>query len=173
MAVATINSHIYDAIRLQALHGEAYMAFGKQSSWPDDENPPVEDPNTASLSEVIGYKKVRKFSLARPLAAEETTSYPTVTYKSMTWALIPVDKAYDEKAYWVYIDAEVNPGELPEGQYRQVGVQVGLKPKAGVTKENLLPSEVEDPGTLRLFSNLKPTNLTSSSTSLEQFVFLA
>ncbi|MGV3121055.1 hypothetical protein, partial [Lactiplantibacillus argentoratensis] len=86
------------------------------------------------------------------------------------WVLIPVDKAYEEKAYYVYIEAEIKPDELPLGPYRQVGIHVNLVPNDGVTKQNLLPSEVKDPGILRFYENREPQNRTSSVTVQEQFM---
>ncbi|QQO40589.1 baseplate protein [Bacillus phage 015DV002] len=173
MAIATLYSNIYDAIQLQSQWSSAYLVIGKTTPWTDDNNPPDEDPNVTEISEVIGYRKVKQFSLARPLSPTETADnapYPVVSYGDKEWVLIPVDKAYEEKAHYVYIEAEVKPDELPLGPYRQVGIHVNLVPKDGVTKQNLLPSEVKDPGILRFYENREPQNRTSSVTVQEQFM---
>jgi hypothetical protein len=173
MAKATLNSHIADAIRLQSQYDTAYLVIGKGSPWTDDNNPPEEDENVTAISEIIGYKKVKNFSLARPLASGEdaaTIGYPVVTYASQEWVLIPVDKAYEEKARWVYIEADIQPDDFPLGEYRQVGVHVGLTPNSGITKQNLHPTEVSDTGILRFYENREPQNRTSSVYSLEQFI---
>lgn len=173
MAMSTTNSHIADAIELQAKYNSAYMVIGKKSAWTDDTNPPDENPDSSAISEIIGYKKLSKFSLARPLAVGETpesVGYPTVTYQGRSWALIPVDKAYQEKAMYIYGEAEITPDDFPSGMFRQIGVHVNLVPKSGVSKQNLLPSEVQDPGLLRFFENRQPQNRTSSVYVQEQFI---
>jgi len=170
MAKSTLISHIADAIQLQSLVNSSYIAIGKSSAWPDDSNPPLEDENITSISEIIGYKKVSQFSLARPLASGETTVYPVVTYSSQRYALVPVDKAYEQKARWLYAEASITIDDFPVNQYRQVGLYTGLVPVSGVTKQNLLPSEVANPGILRYFENNEPTYMTSSTTSTEQFL---
>jgi len=170
MPTTTLVSHIAAAILLQQRHEGAYLVLGKTSAWDNENNPPEEDPNTEAVSEVIGYKKVKQFSLARPLNTNETTSYPVVTYGGQQWVLVPADKAYAEKARWVYVEAEVLPEDFPLGEYRQVGVHLDLVPKSGVTKQNLLPSEVESPGQLQFFENKELQNRTSSVYVQEQFV---
>lgn len=170
MATSTLYSHIDSAIQLQKQVDTAYFVIGKTSAWTDDNNPPTEDINVTSLTEVIGYKKVSKFSLAKPLADGENTTYPTITYAGTRWALIPVNKAYEEGARWLYAEAEIYPTDLPLGQYRQVGIQVNVIPKQGVTKPNLLPSEVSNPGVLKFYENREPQNRTSSVYALEQFI---
>jgi hypothetical protein len=173
MAKATLNSHIADAIRLQSQYDTAYLVIGKSSPWTDDNNPPEEDENVTAISEIIGYKKVKNFSLARPLASGEsadTVGFPVVTYSGQQWVLVPVDQAYEQKARWVYIESEIHPEDFPLGSYRQVGVHVGLSPNAGVTKSNLHPTEVADTGVLRFYENREPQNRTSSVYSLEQFI---
>ncbi|AYJ76277.1 hypothetical protein BSP12_091 [Bacillus phage BSP12] len=173
MATSTLYSHIYDAIQLQSKWDNAYLVFGKTSPWTDDDNPPKEDPNATAIQEIIGYKKVRQFSLARPLKEGEKPTdspYPVVTYNQQSWVLIPVDKAYEEEARWVYIETEIQPEEFELGEYRQVGIHVDLQPANGVAKQNLLPSEVANPGILRFYENRKRQNRTSSVYALEQFL---
>lgn len=174
MAKATLKSHIYAALNLVKERESAYLAIGKSSPWLDDLNPPNEDENTSSLSEVIGYKKVKQFSLARPLRENEIIAvvggYPIVKYSGDTWVLIPTSEAYVEGARWVYIEIEIDPKDLPEGPYRQVGVHFGLIPRQGVTKGNLLPSDVQDEGVLQFYENREPQSRTRSVHVLEQFM---
>lgn len=168
-----MNSHIDAAIRLQEKQNTAYIAIGKTSAWADDNNPPNEDMYADSLTEVVGYKKVKQFSLARPLGEGEdpdNLQYPVITYAQQQWVLIPKTKAYEEEARWLYIEAEITPDDLPLGNYRQVGLHTGLTPKAGVTKQNLLPSEVADVGVLKFIENKEPQNRTSSIYVTEQFI---
>lgn len=170
MPTSTLISHIEAAVALQQRSAGAYMAIGKTSAWDNEANPPEEDSNTEALTEVIGYKKVSQFSLARPLKTDETTSYPVVTYGGQQWVLIPVDKAFEEKARWVYVAAEISPDDLPFGTFRQIGVYLDLVPKSGVTKQNLLPDEVQSAGRLQFFENRELQNRTASVFVEEQFI---
>lgn len=173
MAKSTLNSHIDSAIQLQKRADEAYLVFGKTTAWADEENPPEEEQDVSEISEVVGYKKLKKFSLARPMKANETednVKYPVVTYRSQKWVLIPVSEAFTEGARWVYAEAELHPDEFPLGMYRQVGIHLGLVPNTGVVKHNLFPNEVRDKGILHFYENREPQNRTSNSYALEQFL---
>lgn len=170
MAKSTLYSHIDEAIQMQKRLDSTYYVIGKTSAWSDDNNPPEEDSATTTLTEVIGYKKVKRLSLVRPLAEGEETTYPVVAYGGQQWALIPVDKAYEEGARWLYVEAEIFPNDLPLGWYRQVGVHMGLKPVTGIFKQNLLPTEVGDPGVLKFYENREPQNRTANVYVLEQFI---
>lgn len=173
MAISTLNSHIEAALNLQGRVNSAYMVLGKTSAWSDEQNPPNETESVSELTEVIGYKKVSRFSLARPLASGETVEnvgFPTVTYSGQTWVLIPRDQAYTQKARWLYVEAEIHPNEFPLGMYRQVGLHLGVVPSTGVSKQNLRPNEVANKGILEFYENREPQNRTSSVYVLEQFI---
>lgn len=173
MAIGTLNSHIYTAIQMQQNLNSAYLVIGRKTAWANDNNPPEEDIKTDKLEEIIGYKKLKQYSLARPLnvgETAETAPYQTVTYNGLVWVLIPVEKAYEEKAHWLYVTAEILPTDFPTGMYRQVGVNVGLQPTSGVTKPNLLPTEVFNSGVLLFYENRQPQNRTSSVHVLEKFM---
>ncbi|AMQ66615.1 virion structural protein [Bacillus phage Shbh1] len=173
MAIATLDSHIYAALTLLEKQSSAYLAIGKPTPWQDDNNPPLEDPKAKTLIDVIGYKKVKNFSLARPIRDGEdpaSLQYPTVQYGNTTWVLIPAEQAYVQEAHWLYIDAELLAEDFPPGEYRQVGIHLDLVPHSGVTKLNLLPNEVQNIGHLHFYSNRTPQNRTENVHILEQFI---
>lgn len=158
---------------MQKRADSAYLVFGKTSEWDNDRNPPNEDERTEKISEIIGYKKLSQFSLARPMKEGETesnTDYPVITYKDMKWVLIPSDKAYEEEARWLYAEAEILPSDFELGMYRQVGVHLDLEPKSGVTKLNLNPDDVKNEGVLQFFENREPQNRGNTVYVLEQFM---
>lgn len=172
-ATATLNSHVYAALMLHEQRDSTYLAIGRTSAWTDEGNPPIATPEVNKLDEVIGYKKIRQFSLARPLRegeSPETAPYPVITYRSTSWMLVPREVAYEEGARYLYLEAELLSDEFPLGMYRQVGVHFGLEPNKGITKQNLLPEEVADTGTLHFYENRKPQNRTSNAHILEQFI---
>ncbi len=173
MAISTLRSHITAAIELQQKQASAYFVIGKTTAWTNETNPPEETEDVSTISEVIGYKKTSKFSLVRPIKQGETPIYPTVTYAGTTWVLIPVDKAYEEKARWVYAEAEINPEDFPTGNaYRQVGLHIGLTPKSGVTKPNLLPSDVSNLGELKIYENAVAQQRSAKTYVTEQFILV-
>ncbi|AGI11439.1 hypothetical protein QLX41_gp082 [Listeria phage LMTA-94] len=170
MAIATYNAHVYAALNLKSKIDTTFMAIGKTTAWTDETNPPEPDPNATGLTEVIGYKKLKTMSLCRPQRTGETPTLPTVSYGNKTWVLVPDAQAYTEGAKWLYCEAEFVGDELPVGTYRQVGVFTDLAPKSGVTKPNLLPSEVANVGVLQFFENKQFQNRTPQVTARERFV---
>lgn len=147
-----------------------YVGLGKTTAWTDEANPPATTTDTTQLQEVIGYKKASTVSLCRPFVEGETTTLQTFTYGKNKYVLVPDEKAYTEKATLVYIESVIEGSELPVGSYRQVGVYTDVTPKTGVTKENLLPSEVVSAGVLQLFENRIMQNRTSTVTVRERFI---
>ena len=170
MAIVTINARIQASIDYVNKASNTYIAIGKQTPWTNEQAPPTEDPNASTLQEVIGYKKVAKVSLCKLLAEGETTSYVTVEYAGKKYALIPTNKAFQEKTTLVYYEAEIKGTDLPTGLYRQVGIHTGLTPKSGVTKPNLLPSEVQNTGILEFYENKQFQNRTLETKVFERFI---
>lgn len=173
MAISTLYSHIDTAIQMQKRRDSAYLVFGGTDAWENEGNPPNESKETTEINKVIGYKKLKQFSLARPLEKGETkanSKYPVIMYKGMGWALIPTAEAYEQGARWLYAEADLFPDEFPLGMYRQVGVHLGVEPKSGITKLNLKPIEVKNKGVLHFYENREPQNRTSSVYVLEQFM---
>lgn len=170
MSVVTTNSNVESAIALAKKATTTYLALGKKTAWANDEVPPTPSADATKLEEVIGYKKVSKVSLCRPKKQNETPTYPTVEYNNMTWVLIPENKAYEEKATFVYYEAEVLGTELPLGAYRQVGIHTGVTPNSEVSKTALLPTEISNTGILQFLDNRKPYTRTSEVTIRERFI---
>lgn len=156
MAITTIHAHVNRAKEFFQKE-DVYFAIGRPNAWEDELNPPVEDFNASALDGVIGYKKVEQVYLVRPAQEGEPAEIP---YREEKWVIVPFDQALLEGARWVYIATNLQYTELPLGFYRQVGVYSGLKkmPEVDVSKFNLLPSEVADPGTLEVFDNRQPSN---------------
>lgn len=170
MAIATNNSRVYAALQLKNKKDSMYLVIGKTSAWTNESTPPETDPNTSSLQEVVGYKKVGKVSLCREYAESDGSKYPIINYGSQKFVLISDSDAYTEKAYMVYIETELSGTELPVGTFRQVGLHTDLVPKSGVTKEALLPNEVTNAGILQFFENRQQQNRTADVTIREKFI---
>lgn len=170
MAIATNNSRVYASLQLKNKQDSMYLVIGKTSPWTNEDAPPQADPNASTLQEVIGYKKVKKVSLCRSYFENDESQYPIIEYGVNKFTLIPDEKAYQEKAFMVYVESEVIGSELPLGTFRQVGLHTDLVPKTGVTKDALLPSEVTNAGILQVFDNRKQQNRTEDVTIREKFI---
>ncbi|XWX29931.1 virion structural protein [Staphylococcus phage PG-2021_40] len=170
MAISTYNSHVDVAVYYSDKKNSTYVAIGKSTAWSNESTPPQPNANSTKLDEVIGYKKATKVSLCRPEVSGESTQYDTISYGNKTWVLVPKEKAVEEGAKWVYVEGEIVGEELPLGTYRQVGVHVDLQPNTSISKPNLLPSEVQNVGTLLLLDNRQFQNRTPQGTVKERFI---
>lgn len=170
MAIITKQSKVRTALELK--ENKAYFSFGKTSPWENEKLPPSEDEATKELEEVIGYKEAMKQSLCRKLKDSESTNYPIVTYKGEKWVLIPDAQAYVEETTHVLYEATLSGSELPLGEYRQVGLQLGLKRSLEVPElqKVLIPSEVLNKGILHVYSNNEPLNRTAIMKVTERFI---
>ena len=168
MASPTIQAYVDIALGLVAKASSTYLAIGKSTAWENEKIPPMAVDTTLNIQEIIGFKKMSTVSLCKPLGATETTAYTEVTYNGTRWALIPTAKATEEGAYHVYFSASLTGTELPPGEYRQVGIYVGLTTAS--SKTALLPSEITSRGTLQFYDNRQRFNRTDKVSVTERFI---
>lgn len=167
MPTATIQSYVENALRIREQAEVTYLAIGKSSPWENESMPPVAEENVTDLQEVIGYKKMDRVSLCKPLVEGEGTNYPTVNYRGTTWALIPDEMAQEEQAYHVYFSCTIQEDSFPLGEYRQVGVYTNITS----TKSILLPGDIDLTGrTLFFYDNRERFNRTARVTVTESFI---
>lgn len=169
MAITTTLSQVKLARDLKA-KANPYFAIGRSTAWTNEKLPPIPNKSTTSLEEVIGYKKVESVFLCRPIKPKETTNYQRFYYNNQEWVKVPDANAEAEGATYVGYETKLNPTDFPLGTYRQVGIHIGLTPKSGVTKNNLLPSEVNSKGYLHAYENTKPINRIENVTITERFI---
>lgn len=148
-----------------------YVALGKTSAWADESNPPLESAMTSSITEVIGYKKVTAAQLCRDYETGDETGNTVVSYGGKKYTIIPDDKRYTEKAWYVFVTAEIGENDFDPTPFRQVGLYIDLTPKSGVTKTNLKPSEVEVNGNLQAFTNQKMQQLDGNTIITSNWLF--
>lgn len=171
VAIVTNTSTVEAVIDFASKAPKMYLAIGKTSPWEIENNPPVETPETKTLTETIGYKQVSRVLPCKEVNEGEKTTYPTVTEGSKTYALIPVEKAFEEVADKVLIETLLSPEDLPTGPYRQVGLFIGLVAKEGYkTRPSLLPSQVETEGNLYMYENREMYNRTDKAKFTETFI---
>ncbi|AAX92368.1 baseplate morphogenetic protein C [Staphylococcus phage Twort] len=166
MAIATINSHV-ELAKFYASK-DFHLVLGKTSPWSNEQSPPQPKDTTTTLDEVIGYKKAKKVALVRPAQPTTDDSKTKIQYGNREWVEVSPENAIKEGAKYVYLQAEVVGEELPLGTYRQVGFTMGLK--SSTDKLNLLPSEVQDAGTLIFYDNKQFQNRVAQTTVTESFI---
>ena len=167
LATATIQSYVENALRIREQANNTFLALGKTSPWENESMPPVAEEDVTDLQELVGFKRMDNVSLCRPVHEGEGTSYPKVSYKGTTWALIPDGEAHNEGAYHIYFTCRVDENDLPSGEYRQVGVYTNIESD----KDILLPddSNLED-RTLFFYDNRERFNRTDRVTVTESFI---
>lgn len=146
-----------------------YLGIGKQDAWTNEKMPPKDDPKMKTIQDPIGYKKVKKVSLSRKLEEGEEPKYPTVSYGTQEFLLVPEEEGYNEQADLVYVETDILGDEFKPGKYRQVGLYIGMKPK-GEGKRVLLPQDVQDPGKLMVIENRQQQNRTPDVQVKEIFI---
>ena len=170
MAIATYNSHVELAKYLVSKADSVYLTIGKSTPWSNETNPPQPDENATVLQEVIGYKKATKVTLVRPAKSPEDDNKNLISYGNKSWVEVTPENAKAEGAKWVYLESSIVGDELPLGTYRQVGFVMDLVAKSGISKFNLVPSEVESTGTLLFFDNKQFQNRSEQTTAKERFI---
>lgn len=170
MAVTTIGSRVSIAKYLKSKIGSTYIGIGGKDPWPEEGYPPKPSETAEDLITPIGYKKVDKVSLCRKITDPEQAKYHVEKYQGEYWEMIPDEEAYREEATYVYFEAYIKSEDFTLGEYRQVGIFTGLKPKEGVFSDTLEPHEVEDVGLLEIVENRERHNRTRVTNILERFI---
>lgn len=129
-----------------------YFALGKYSPWDEKEDekgyiPPAVDLEAEEVEELICMKRVRQKLMVVPDEAGE------IEYDGGSWKVITNEEAIRLKSRWVYITMTMKYAEIDPTQYRQVALYNHVIPKEGITKELLLPEEIEDTGLLIALNN--------------------
>lgn len=151
MAVTTIKGHVSRALDFFN-KPNIYLGIGRTTPWEDDSNPPRPQ-STDDLTEVAGYKKAESIFMVKPDDKGE------LTYRNQKWKIIPIDKALEEGARWVYVSTFVAYSELPTKiSYRQVAAISGLQMNDDVPagQMSLLPNQVKNVGITEVLDNRTP-----------------
>lgn len=171
MSIATNNSRVYAAKQFKDKQNSMYVALGKTSAWTDEANPPLEAPTTSDVTEIIGYKKVTSTQLCRDYKSGDETGYTVVSYGGKKYTIVPDDKRYAEKAWYVFVKADIGEADFDPTPFRQVGLYIDLTPKSGVTKTNLKPSDVSSKGVLQAFTNQVKQQLDGNTMLTSNWLF--
>lgn len=154
LPIVTYLGHCSRAISFFELK-DVFFAIGRTTEWAADETtnpnflPPEPDKAATGLDELIGMKLVSRKLLVAP---DETG---TIIWRDNKYKILTVEEAIERQSRWVFIEAEIYFEELPEVDYRQVGVYTRVTRKSGVSasKTLLLPEEIQSPGLLEVLDN--------------------
>lgn len=125
-----------------------------------------------SNSGIIGYKRVYKMILARPLKTGETATsapYPVITYGNTPYCLVPTDSAVTEGANYVYVSAKLEGEDFPNIGYSSVSLYQNST-IIGNPQSTIVPSLMSNPGTLLLTESRDMQNRVDSLTVEEEFL---
>lgn len=159
LPITTVMGHVSRAISFYELSG-IYFAIGRTTPWPGeveatqlkiDYPVPLPSIDATELDELIGMKRVHTKSLVTP------DENGTIIYRDRTWRRITPEEAVALRAHWVYIEASIYYDELPDVNYRVIGVFSRVKLKEGISplKAVILPEEIEDTGVLEILDHRK------------------
>ncbi len=143
---------------------DLWLVIGRSTAWPDDENPEVPDVAATEVTEVIGAKVATAQWVYRDDASgtEVFLSNGVVT----RWTIVTtLEDAITNDAHHVLVSSVITGTELPLDTFREIGVYSGLEATAITPsgQDQLLPTEIEDYGTLELIEYRKPVSRDSSS----------
>ena len=84
-ATSTSISHVSRALDL--FDSETiYIAIGQQSAWTDENSPPITDPTSLLINQVVGYKKVSDKYMVVP------DPDGSITYRDSQWRIVPPNR---------------------------------------------------------------------------------
>lgn len=165
MATATTQAYVESAMHLYDQRDNTYLAIGRTSAWENEELPPLPEEEIEHLDELVGFKRMDRISLCKPLREGETTNLPTVDYRGTTWALVPRDQAQEEEAHWVFYEARIRGTVLPPSEYRQVGVYINVP-----STNDTVSIEQGRQGLLYFYDNRLRFNRSEDVTATERFI---
>lgn len=155
MAILTLRARANRAMEYKKVMEEQTMwfGFGRKTPWANDDEPPTPKPATEDIEEPIGYKKTDMITFVK-----QDDEGP-IFYLGDNYSAISDEEAIATDSTLLYVRCTVNYTELPPTTYREIGIFRGLKPiTAKIASKVLLPSEVEDRGTLDIIDNLQPSS---------------
>jgi len=156
MTVTTVGAQVALAIDLMQKYSSVYFALGQTDAWKNDDKPDAEDSKATEIPNVRNYIQVQDSTLCRPLQPDEAAPENPIVFNKTTYVRVSQKDAYSQNATCIYFSTKASLKDLTsEGTYsfRSTGVYIGLKPKDGVTKPVLSPSDVQDKGTLFSYGN--------------------
>lgn len=144
-----------------------FIAIGRTSPWPDENNPPYPDETQTEVEELIGLQRVDSYKFAKVIPNPTTLQKRTgVYYKGLYYSVtqdssIALAEGYTSIMVQVTLDRDTIDA-IPVGvTFRQVGlyIDVNATPEEiqyGITREQWLNKLEADRGTLEVIDNRAP-----------------
>lgn len=139
-----------------------WVAVGRTTQWPDDENPPDPTPGDSDIDEPIIFVKPTTVSLCKTVESGED-----ITHLGQKYAFVADENAIDEGARFLYLLTRLDPTSgQPYDNFRQTAVFTNVVPASGHGTDSWLePNDVDDSGLMEYLANDIVT--TMASTRLE------
>lgn len=159
--VATKQAQAYIARKLANESASIYLGIGRSTAWADENKVPDSDPTATGIEEPIAYTKAQSVYLCKLVKDNKKGS---LIFGGKSYNTVSPIASLDPDANYVYAATKFSYSDLQkEVQFRQVGLFIGFKPKANVHSTIILPSQVDDIGTMLSISNNKLVNITKTS----------
>ena len=136
-----------------------------QTPWGNENSPPAESVDTASLTEIAGLQKAQTVSLCY----QDTNG--AIEFRGKRYSLVSDNDAYNYDSRYLYCSTILRFDTFPVVTFRQFGILVGVAPKVGSEyKDVLLPSDIMSYGKLIGYVNHPPIIRTAGSKNLLEIV---
>lgn len=161
--VATKQAQAYIARMLALQASNIYLGLGKSTAWTDENKVPDSDPDATSLTEPLVYMKAQTVSLCKPATDKDDSA--GIVFGGNKYKVVSTTGDLDPNAICVYATASFSYSDIQkELAFRQVGMFINFQPKKDVTSTVILPSQVDNVGTMLSIQNMKLANITKTST---------
>lgn len=170
MATLTDKSKVANAIRLYNEAQSMYLVLGgKNTEWPNSAVPTVPQPDTTSVPELIGLKRVSTVSLARPTT--RTKGANVVSSGGQNYELVALADAYTYNATYVYIGTDILQDDFQDKVHRIVALTSNPTFSSGVTGAVIPYKYVTNQGTLQAIENVTATDMTGMD--MTEFILIS
>lgn len=166
MAVATTQAHVESAINFVKNNNKnVWVELAKDTAWGNENAPDPESANVSDIANPLAFIKANEIHLVYPSGdtTTKTDSGNNIVYKGKQWTVTDEEHAYNNNARYVLIKTSINAGDLPDIQYRQVGIRLNTVVSDIVTNGVCTPDYVADKGILIAYENRKLATITDET----------
>ncbi len=165
----TLDKHVRQAYEF-FIKNDVWIAVGRSTPWPDEENPPAPAFTSAALDEIMGLVKPDPLKMAVPDPEGEIEMYAQ-RFRGLPLPT-SLEDALDAGARWVYVAGWLMYDQFPVVTFRQEGVFSGVVLNEGVPPGAtvLLPEQVQSYGILEAITNREKIERRDSQKNFVEFV---
>lgn len=149
-----------------------FIAIGRTSAWPDDNNPPTPDETMTEVEELIGLQRVDSYKYAKVIPNPTTLQKKTgVYYKGLYYSVtqdseVALAEGYTDIMVQITLDRDTVEAIPVDVTFRQVGLYIDVNAtpdeiKYGITRAQWDNKLEADRGTLEAVDNRGPISRSS------------